>query len=95
MISGPARYIVDMTDGTSGCKDTLEIFTQSGVGTIVGRPISEDHRKEAEKHHIHVVIDAHIASDTLGINLLLDTMEKRSPLTVVECAGFKRTRRQS
>jgi hypothetical protein len=44
---------------------------------------------------IHVAIAGHISSDTLGLNLLLDAMEKRGPLTVVECSGFKRIRRQS
>jgi len=89
------KVFVDMTGGTSGSKDTLEKLSQSGVGTIVGMHMSEDHRKEAEKHHIHVVIAGHISSDTLGLNLLLDAMETRGPLTVVECSGFKRIRRQS
>jgi len=89
------RVFVDMTGGTSGSKATLEKLSQSGVGTIVGMHMSEDHRKEAEKHHIHVVIAGHISSDTLGLNLLLDTIEKHGPLTVVECSGFKRIRRQS
>jgi hypothetical protein len=44
---------------------------------------------------LHIVIARHISSDTLGLNLLLDAMEKRGPLTVVECSGFKRIRRQS
>ena len=89
------KVFVDMTGGTSGSKDTLEKLSQSGVGTIVGMHMSEDHRKEAEKHHIRVVIAGHISSDTLGLNLLLDAMEKSGPLTVVECSGFKRIRRQS
>ena len=65
-----------MTGGTSGSKETLEKLSQSGVGTIVGMHMSEDHRKEAEKHHLNVVIAGHIASDTLGLNLLLDALEK-------------------
>ncbi len=88
------KVFVDMTGGTSGSKETLEKLSQSGVGTIVGMHMSEDHRKEAEKHHIHVVIAGHISSDTLGLNLLLDAVEKRGPLIVVECSGFKRIRRQ-
>jgi putative NIF3 family GTP cyclohydrolase 1 type 2 len=91
----PGKIFVDMTGGTSGSKHTLEKLSQSGVGTIVGMHMSEDHRKEAEKHHIHVVIAGHISSDTLGLNLLLDALEKHGPLTVVECSGFKRIRRQS
>ena len=90
----PGKVFVDMTGGTSGSKDTLEKLAQSGVGTIVGMHMSEDHRKEAEKHHIRVVIAGHISSDTLGLNLLLDALDKRGPLTVLECSGFKRVRRQ-
>ena len=87
------KVFVDMTGGTSGSKDTLEKLSQSGVGTIIGMHMSEDHRKEAEKHHIHVVIAGHISSDTLGFNLLLDSVEKRHPFQVLACSGFKRIKR--
>ncbi len=89
----PGKIFVDMTGGTSGSKDSLERLSQSGVGTIVGMHMSEDHRKEAEKHHLHVVIAGHISSDTLGLNLLLDELEKQAPLTVLACSGFKRFKR--
>jgi putative NIF3 family GTP cyclohydrolase 1 type 2 len=87
------RVFVDMTGGTSGSKDTLAKLSQAGVGTIVGMHMSEEHRKEAEKHHVRVVIAGHISSDTLGLNLLLDAIEKRGALTVLECSGFQRIRR--
>ena len=89
----PGRIFVDMTGGTSGSKDTLERLSQSGVGTIVGMHMSEDHRKEAEKHHLRVVIAGHISSDNLGLNLLLDAVERLHPLEVLECSGFRRVRR--
>jgi len=90
------RVFVDMTGGTSGSEKTLEkIANTSDIGTIVAMHIPEKHREEAEKHHINVVIAGHVASDTLGMNLLIDAVEKAngSPLTVVECSGFKRYRR--
>jgi putative NIF3 family GTP cyclohydrolase 1 type 2 len=87
------RVFVDMTGGTSGSKESLEKLAQSGVGTIVGMHMSEDHRKEAEKHHLQVVIAGHISSDTLGLNLLLDAVEKRATFTVHACSGFKRFKR--
>ncbi len=89
------KIFVDMTGGTSGSKDTIEKLSQSGVGTIVGMHMSEDHRKEAEKHNLHVVIAGHISSDSFGLNLLLDAIEKREPLQVLECSGFKRIKRQA
>jgi putative NIF3 family GTP cyclohydrolase 1 type 2 len=87
------KVFVDMTGGTEGSKDSMARLSQSGVGTIVGMHLTDDHRKEAEKHHIHVVIAGHISSDTLGVNLLLDKIETRGPLEVVECSGFKRIKR--
>jgi putative NIF3 family GTP cyclohydrolase 1 type 2 len=87
------KIFVDMTGGTSGSKESLEKLAQSGVGTIVGMHMSEDHRKEAEKHHLHVVLAGHISSDTLGINLLLDALEKKGSFTVLVCSGFKRFKR--
>lgn len=87
------KVFVDMTGGTEGSKDIMARLSQSGVGTIVGMHLTDDHRKEAEKHHIHVVIAGHISSDTLGVNLLLDKVESRGPLDVVECSGFKRIKR--
>ncbi|MDA8101329.1 MAG: hypothetical protein M0042_17040 [Nitrospiraceae bacterium] len=91
--SRPGRIFVDMTGGTSGHKDTIERLSQSGVGTVVCMHMSEDHRKEAEKHHLRVVIAGHIASDTLGLNLLLDALAARERLEVLECSGFKRVKR--
>lgn len=87
------KVFVDMTGGTEGAKETMARLSQSGVGTIVGMHMSDDHRTEAEKHHLHVVIAGHIASDTLGLNLLLDEVEKRRQLSVLDCSGFKRIRR--
>ncbi len=90
----PGRIFVDMTGGTSGSKDTIERLSQSGVGTLICMHMSEDHRKEAEKHHLRVVIAGHIASDNLGLNLLLDVMGGHGPLEVLECSGFRRVMRK-
>jgi putative NIF3 family GTP cyclohydrolase 1 type 2 len=89
------RIFVKMTGGTSGSKETLEKLVQSGVGTLVTMHLPEDHRKEAEKHHLRVVIAGHISSDTLGLNLLLDKLDARAPLQIVECSGFKRFKRSA
>ncbi len=86
------KVFVDMTGGTGGSEKAFEKLSIAGVGTIVGMHISEDHRKEAEKHHVNVVIAGHISSDTLGVNLLFD---KALPpdVEVVAASGFKRTKR--
>jgi hypothetical protein len=43
------------------------------------------------------VIAGHISSDTLGLNLLLDRVEKASgeKLEVINCSGFRRISRDN
>jgi putative NIF3 family GTP cyclohydrolase 1 type 2 len=55
--------------------------------------LSEEHIKEAEKNHVNAVIAGHVASDNLGINLVLDALEKHGELEIIETSGFKRFKR--
>lgn len=87
------KIFVDMTGGTEGSKDVFARLVTAGVNTIVGMHISEDHRKEAEKHHMNVVIAGHISSDNLGVNLLLDEITKEADLRIIGCSGFTRVDR--
>jgi hypothetical protein len=89
------RIFVDMTGGTEGSKDIFTSLVSGGVNTIVGMHISEEHRKEAEKNHMNVVIAGHISSDNLGVNLLLDEIMRGASLNVLECSGFKRVPRNN
>jgi hypothetical protein len=92
------KVYVDMTGGTSGAEQTFEkLASRSNVGTMVAMHLPEKHREEAEKHHINVVIAGHIASDTLGMNLLLDGVERltNEKLTVTGCSGFRRYEHKS
>ncbi len=87
------RVYVDMTGGTSGAKDTFEkLAARSDIGTMVAMHLPEKQREEAEKYHISVVIAGHMASDSLGMNLLLDGVEKltNQKLAVTGCSGFRR-----
>jgi hypothetical protein len=88
------KIFVDMTGGTEGSEEALEKLSDSGVGTIVGMHMSEKHYQNAEKFHMNVVIAGHIASDTLGLNLLLDRVIKKfDPLNIISCSGFYRVKR--
>jgi putative NIF3 family GTP cyclohydrolase 1 type 2 len=86
------KIFVDMTGGTEGSKEIFQSMASGGVNTIVAMHLSEEHRKEAEKSHLNVVIAGHISSDNLGMNLLLDELGKSagSPFAVYECSGFRR-----
>ncbi len=87
------RIFVDMTGGTSGSEKTFErLSNTSDIGTMVAMHLPEKHREEAEKNHISVVIAGHMASDTLGMNLLLDAVEKAAggSFDIIEASGFRR-----
>uniref|UniRef100_A0A7C4AIT7 NGG1p interacting factor NIF3 n=1 Tax=Thermodesulfovibrio aggregans TaxID=86166 RepID=A0A7C4AIT7_9BACT len=84
------KIFVDMTGGTEGSKDIFQSMALSGINTIVAMHLSEEHRKEAEKNHINVIIAGHIASDTLGLNLLLDKITEGEDIQILECSGFTR-----
>ncbi len=86
------NIFVDMTGGTGGSKKAFSNLSSAGVGTVVGMHISEEHRKEAEKNHINVVIAGHTASDNIGMNLLFDNI-LTPDIEVVETAGFRRVSR--
>lgn len=89
------KIFVDMTGGTEGAKEVYEKYASGGVSTIVGMHISEEHLENAKKANLNVVIAGHIASDTLGLNLLLDEIEKKEKLEFVCVSGFERIRRLS
>jgi len=88
------KVFVDMTGGTEGSKEIFKNLAQAGVGTIIGMHLSEEHLKKAKAEHINIVIAGHISSDTLGLNLLLDGIEKKQKLDIISCAGFNRIRRK-
>jgi len=80
-----------ITGGTSGSEKIYEKLSQAGVGTAIGMHLSEKHREEADKYHINVIVAGHIASDSLGMNLLLDKFEKKG-VKIIPC-GMIRVKR--
>lgn len=86
--------LTEVTGGTEGSKDIYEKLAQAGIGTVIGMHIQEEHRKEAEKYHINVVIAGHISSDSIGMNLFLDKLEARG-VEVIPCSGLIRIKRKA
>ena len=84
--------LTEITGGTEGAPDIYKELSQKGVGTVVGMHISEKHRKKAQKARINVVIAGHMASDSLGMNLFLDELEKKG-IEIIPCSGLIRVKR--
>lgn len=87
------KIFVDMTGGTEGPKELFARISQAGVGTIVSMHLSEEHFAKAKPEHINVIIAGHIASDNIGLNLILDKIESQEKLEIVSCSGFRRVKR--
>lgn len=84
---------LEFTGGTNASKEVYEHLARAGVGTIVSMHMKEEHREEAEKHHINVVVAPHMASDSLGMNLLLDEFNQAG-IEIIPCSGFIRVERK-
>lgn len=82
----------EITGGTSGAKQTYEKLVQAGVGTVIAMHSPDEHRKEAEKFHLNLVIAGHMSSDSVGMNLFLDELEKKG-IGILPCSGLIRYRR--
>lgn len=84
--------LTEVTGGTEGSPLIYEKLAQAGVGTIIGMHMSEEHKKEAEKNHLNAIIAGHMSSDSIGVNLFLDELEKKG-VKVTANSGLIRVKR--
>ncbi len=84
------KIFVDLNGGAEGPAQIYEKLAQVGIGTVVSICVPEEHRKEAEKNHISIIAAGSTASDSLGLNLVLDRILKDTGIEVIECSGFRR-----
>lgn len=85
--------LTEITGGTEGAKTIYSKMAQAGLGTVIGMHLGEEHRKQAQKAHMNVVIAGHMSSDSLGINLFLDELEKKK-IKIISCSGVIRIKRK-
>jgi hypothetical protein len=91
--SSCGKIYVDMTGGTEGSKDIFDKIAAGGVSTLVGMHFTEEHLASAKKANLNMVVAGHVSSDVLGLNLLLDRVEKEEKLEFICVGGFERIRR--
>lgn len=85
----------EFTGGTNGPEEFFEAKSRAGVGTVLSMHAGEKAVEEAKKHHINIIQCSHMASDAIGINLLLDMLKKKDPkLNFIEASGFVRVERK-
>ncbi|MFH1876590.1 MAG: NGG1p interacting factor NIF3 [Candidatus Omnitrophota bacterium] len=88
--SRAARIHVEFTGGTEGPQGIYQRLSGIGVDTVIAMHQSEEHYKKCKEENINVIFASHIASDALGINLMLDYLETKAKFKIYECSGFRR-----
>lgn len=86
------KILVEMTGGTNPSPKVYEQLSQFGISTIVGMHMRDDAMKQAGEHHMNVIIAGHMSSDSLGMNLFLDELEKKD-IEIIPCGGLIRVSR--
>lgn len=89
-----SKIHIEFTGGTEGPENIYQHLSQQGVDTIIAMHQSESHYKQCRQANINVVIASHIASDNLGVNLMLDYINSKEKLKIYEFSGFKRVERK-
>jgi len=84
----------EFTGGTEGPERIYKRLSACGVDTIIAMHQSEERVKKCKELNINVIFASHIASDSLGINIMLDILENQEKLSIYEFSGFKRFSRK-
>jgi len=87
------KIFVDMTGGTEGSKDIYGRLSQCGIKTLLGMHLSNAHFSKAKMEYLNVLIAGHMACDNLGMNLLLDKLERKGQFKILATSGFRRFKR--
>ena len=85
---------LEFTGGTEGPKDIYKELAACGVDTIIAMHQSEEHFKKCKESNINVIFASHIASDNVGINIMLDYLESKEKFKIYEFSGFRRFARK-
>jgi len=87
-------YANEFTGGTNGPEELMKLQAQAGVGTILSMHVTEKTLEVAKEHHVNIIQCSHMASDAVGMNLILDVLQAREPkLQTVDVSGFIRIKR--
>lgn len=81
--------LTEFTGGEEGPIQVYRAMKASGVDTIVVMHLSSEALAEAKRRRLNVIATGHTGSDSIGLNLLCDLLE-REGVEIVPLAGFIR-----
>jgi len=86
------KILVEMTGGTNPSNKVYQQLSQYGISTVLGMHMRDESMQKATEFHMNVIIAGHMSSDSLGMNLFLDELEKKG-VEVIPCGGLIRVSR--
>ena len=83
------RVAVGIAGYTNGGVDVLRTYFEAGVGTVLMMHFPEGDLREARDQKLagNLIVTGHMASDSIGINIYLDELERRG-LQVIRAGGI-------
>ncbi len=82
------KVIVLFAGGTNGGVDVFKSYFEAGVGTIVCMHVPDGVRKAVAEQNIgNVIVAGHMASDSVGLNVIIEALEKKG-LEVQKMSGI-------
>jgi len=86
------KFMLGMTGGTSPAEKVYQEVSKAGISTIIDMHMNDKGFVEAKGAFLNIIIAGHIASDSLGMNLFLDELEKKG-IKIIPCSGLIRVNR--
>lgn len=86
------EWVVEMTGGTEPSSKIYQEFGKKGFSTVVSMHMRKEALEKVGELQMNVVAAGHMSSDSIGMNLFLDELEKRG-VAVVACGGLFRVSR--
>lgn len=85
--------VLGFTGGTDLSEKLIEKMVNSGIDTLIAMHATKDQAEKARESSINIISAGHMPSDNIGINLLLDKIQKEFDVKTYELSGFKRIER--
>lgn len=86
------RYALEMTGGVNPAGPVYPELSRAGVSTVIAMHIRDDARVKILEYNMNAVVSGHMSSDSLGMNLYLDELEKKG-IEIIPCGGLIRVSR--
>lgn len=86
------KFIAEMTGGTTPPSKLYSELSRFGISTIVAMHMHKEVITKANELQLNIVMAGHMSSDSLGMNLFLDELEKKG-IEIMHCGGLIRVSR--